>query len=935
MPRLMHNTTSLPRNLRVELDIKDHYGEKKKRFQRNGPASRKDRRREERNSKKTNSRQGPGGFHGGQRQGYQERGGRDNDDNLDGMDSDMGGSDDEGDVMAKLKAAKQKKAAPKPSGEEDVMAQLKAAKQKKAATPKAGAEEDVMAQLKAAKQKQKETQSKAGDSKSKKGKKRDHDGDEDMNDVPSAPKVSRAVQEKLDQDDAEIAALEKRLGLKKGKKLPKSFADDGLDDLLGDLDDGSADEGRKRKREADDWLRSKRRKAQGLKSDSESGEDDSDMGSDMGLDDLDELEDGDLDDLDDMDDEDEDDEEEEGDEDDDAFGEFDEDDEDEDEGVDEEEDKPAPKKRENPYVAPVAPEPTENKPQKYIPPSLRAASNSESETLIRLRRQAQGHLNKLSEANMVSILSEYEKLYRDYPRGEVTSTLINLLFGLICERSALQDTFVILHAGFIAAVYKVVGIDFGAQLVQKIVEMFDAGGDEKGKFEGKEAINLISLLSQLYNFHVIGSTLIFDYIRLFLQEITEENTELLLKIIRNSGPQLRQDDPSSLKDIVLLIQPAVAKAGEAALTVRTKFMIDTITDLKNNRMKSGVGVGSTTVTSEHITKMRKILGGLNNSRVIRATEPISISRDDIHNASKKGKWWLVGASWKEDPLESARNELSATNQHGLPAEADDSDSEGEPDYASLAKAHRMNTDVRRSIFVAIMSAPDYQDAHVRLLKLRLKRAQEYEIPRVLTHCAMEEEAYNPYYMLIARRLCGEMGRRIKISFMYTLWNIFKRMGETGADEDEDDDFHADDEQSNMPMKSVVNLAKFYGTLIADGTLNLGILKTLNFAYLQSKTSTFVELLLITTIQQSQKSKRSKKDKKKKKAGEDEEARDEQALMEIFMRTRDTPQVVKGLMYFIRKVVSKSDIVSEKEQKVVRWGCKVAVDALKVVAKESD
>ncbi|KAI9037274.1 MIF4G domain-containing protein [Aspergillus affinis] len=912
MPRLMHNTTSLPRNLRVELDIKDHYGEKqKKRNQRNGPASRKDRRREERNSKKTKPQQRSGGYQGGQRQGYHQRGGNDDD----GMDSDMGGSDDEGDVMAKLKAAKQKKTA----------------------TSKPSAEEDAMAKLKAAKQKQKETQSKPSDTKSKKSKKKDVDSDEDMDDVSSAPKVSRAVQEKLDQDDAEIAALEKRLGLKKGKKLPKSFADDGLDELLGDLDDGSADEGRKRKREADDWLQSKRRKAQGLQPDSESGEDDSDMGSDLGLDDLDDLEEGDSDDLDDMD-EDEDDDEEEGDEDDDdAFGEFDEDDEDEDEHdeeadeeADEEEDKPAPKKRENPYVAPVAPEPTENKPQKYIPPSLRAASNSESETLIRLRRQAQGHLNKLSEANMVSILSEFEKLYRDYPRGEVTSTLINLLFGLICERSALQDTFVILHAGFIAAVYKVVGIDFGAQLVQKIVEMFDAGGDEKGKFGGKEAINLISLLSQLYNFHVIGSTLIFDYIRLFLQEITEDNTELLLKIIRNSGPQLRQDDPSSLKDIVLLIQPAIAKAGESALTVRTKFMIDTITDLKNNRMKSGVGVGSTTVTSEHITKMRKILGGLNNSRAIRATEPISIGRNDIHNASKKGKWWLVGASWKEDPLESARNELSTTNQHGLPADADESDSEGEPDYASLAKAHRMNTDVRRSIFVAIMSAPDYQDAHVRLLKLRLKRAQEFEIPRVLTHCAMEEEAYNPYYTLIARRLCGEMGRRIKISFMYTLWNIFKRMGETGADEDDDDDFHADDEQSNLPMKSVVNLAKFYGTLIADGTLNLGVLKTLNFAYLQSKTSTFVELLLITTIQQSQKSKRGKKEKKK-----DEDVRDEQALMEIFVRTRDTPQVVKGLMYFIRKVVSKSDIVSEKEQKVVRWGCKVAVDALKVVAKETD
>ncbi|KAL4741351.1 hypothetical protein BDV11DRAFT_72819 [Aspergillus similis] len=840
MPRPRHNTTSLPRGLRQELGIRDRYGERKnKRIEK----SRKDLRREERAG---NKRGGPVSKRSAT---SRHRDDEDDDDDF----NDLGdGSDFEGDL-----------------GESDED------------------EGDVMAKLKAAKQKEKLS---AGSRKAE---------DDDLRDA-SRKKVSKAVQEKLEQDDAEIAVLEKKLGLKKGK-LPKSFAEDGLDELLGDLGGGSADEDRKRKREADEWLLNKRRKAQGMpveeSEDSSSDDSDEDLGSFP---------------------------------DDEDIGEFDEED-----GDDKSEDEqPAPKKRENPYVAPVAAT-AEDKPGKYIPPSLRAASNSESESLTRLRRQAQGHLNKLSEANLVSILAEFEKLYREYPRQNVTSTLITLLFGLICERSALQDTFIILHAGFIAAVYKVMGMDFGAEVVQKIVETFDAGGDERGKFEGKEMINLISLLSQLYNFHVVGSALVFDYIRLFLQDINEDNTELLLKVIRNSGPQLRQDDPSSLKDIVLLIQPAVAEAGAASLSVRTKFMIDTITDLKNNRLKLAA---NSTIASEHITKMRKILGSLNNSRVIRATEPISISRSDIHNSSKKGKWWLIGASWKEDPLESARQELSSlpvANAHQATVVADD-DSDAEPDYASIAKAHRMNTDVRRSIFVAIMSATDYQDAHVRLLKLRLKRAQEFEIPRVLTHCAMEEDAHNPYYTLIARRLCGELGRRIKISFMFTLWNIFKRMGESGDMEDDDEDgstLHGEDEENPLSMKSVVNLAKMYASLIADGTLTLGILKTLNFAYLQPKTKAFVEVLMISIIQQSQKQKKNKKSKSKSKL---EDSLVEQPLVEIFMKAEDTPQIIKGCIFFLRKVVAKTDIVaSEKEAVMVKWGVRVAVDALKVVeSKES-
>ncbi|KAL2868631.1 MIF4G domain-containing protein [Aspergillus lucknowensis] len=854
MPRPRHNTTFLPRGLRQELGIRDRFGEKKKR--RIEELSRQERRQEERAGRKA---PGPATTKRGRTRGRDEY---DDEEVFDGFEDgsdyrgDLGESDEEEDVMAKLRAAKQKNEKPN------------------SITKKTKKALELTAE------------------------------DEKVADVPRK-KVSKAVQEKLEQDDAEIAALEKKLGLKKGK-IPKNFADDGLGDLLGDLDEGSADESRKRKREADEWLLNKRRKAQGLEPVGDSEEPDSDLGSDEDFESFDDM--GDMAGLED------------------------------DEDQESEEEQTTPKKKENPYIAPV-PAAAEPQPPKYIPPSLRAASNSESESLTRLRRQAQGQLNKLSEANLVSILAEFEKLYREYPRQNVTSTLLSLLFGLICERSALQDTFIILHAGFIAAVYRVVGTDFGAEIVQKIVETFDTGGDERGKFEGKETINLIALLSQLYNFHVIGSTLIFDYIRLFLQDINEENTELLLKIIRNSGPQLRQDDPSSLKDIVLLIQPAVVKAGADSLSVRTKFMIDTITDLKNNRLKSAA---NSTVASEHITKMRKILGLLNNSRVIRASEPISISRNDIHNSSKKGKWWLVGASWKEDPLASAQRELStlpSSNQTAAATGIED-DSDGEPDYASLAKAHRMNTDVRRSIFVAIMSATDYQDAHVRLLKLRLKRAQEFEIPRVLTHCALEEEAYNPYYTLIARRLCGELGRRIKVSFMYTLWNVFKRMGETGdlGDDEDDDGFHGEDEENALSMKEIVNLAKMYASLIADGTLTLGVLKTLNFAYLQPKTKNFAELLMISIIQQSQKKKKKKKKKKgekpKLKSDGEESEFDEKPLVEIFMRSRDTPQIVKGCIFFLRKVVAKTDIVSsDKEEKMVKWGVRVAVDALKVVEGE--
>ena len=61
-----------------------------------------------------------------------------------------------------------------------------------------------------------------------------------------------------------------------------------------------------------------------------------------------------------------------------------------------------------------------------------------------------------------------------------------------------------------------------------------AGGEADGR--GKEASNLIVLLSELYNFQVVSCILVYDLIRGLLEgELTEFKVELLLKITRSAS----------------------------------------------------------------------------------------------------------------------------------------------------------------------------------------------------------------------------------------------------------------------------------------------------------------------------------------------------------------------------------------------------------------
>ena len=82
--------------------------------------------------------------------------------------------------------------------------------------------------------------------------------------------------------------------------------------------------------------------------------------------------------------------------------------------------------------------------------------------------------------------------------------------------------------------------------------------------------------------------------------------------------------------------------------------------------------------------------------------------------------------------------------------------DGIPDWNEIAKAQRMNTDVRRAIFISIMSAHDYMDAFTKLEKLNLKNKQSLEVPKVLVHCLSVDSAqngYNPYYCLLYTSRC--------------------------------------------------------------------------------------------------------------------------------------------------------------------------------------
>ncbi|KDE02597.1 hypothetical protein MVLG_06859 [Microbotryum lychnidis-dioicae p1A1 Lamole] len=511
-------------------------------------------------------------------------------------------------------------------------------------------------------------------------------------------------------------------------------------------------------------------------------------------------------------------------------------------------------------AGPAPPAPT----ARYVPPQLRNLAKNvlrsvpvstpvtaprrtdEPPADSRIRRQLLGHLNRLSSSNMMPIIDAISAIYDTNPRALVSNAFSSLLLETISTRDNLGDQLLITYAALVAAMAYVVGLELSAGVVSKTIELFDASYNEgtdtssterpqapsqpvafEGRPGSKTCLNLTAFLAELYNFSVVGCTIVYDIIRFFIKNgLGELDVELLSRLMKRSGSHLRQDDPSALKEIVALVKEQAALSDvSSSMNSRTKFMLEMLTDVKNNKLKSDF-VG----TNDGYSSLKKLiasLGKMNSSY----HEPLRITLSDIRNSSSRGKWWLVGAAWAG--IAEAEVDTSCAGPPGGQRSVGLEDG-----ILKLARAHGMNTDVRRTIFVILMSGEDYADACDRLLQLGLTDVQQREIVRVLLRCSGNERRYNPYYTLVSAEL-AKRSHGFRITLQYCLWDFLRELGKDSVGREElVNSIDMDTTGGTVSPRRVHNLARLYAWCIAKDALSLTVLKPVSFATIKRRRQIF-------------------------------------------------------------------------------------------------
>jgi nucleolar MIF4G domain-containing protein 1 len=319
--------------------------------------------------------------------------------------------------------------------------------------------------------------------------------------------------------------------------------------------------------------------------------------------------------------------------------------------------------------------------------------------------------------------------------------------------------------------------------------------------------NFTFAMIHFYIFQNITSKIYYEIIKYFIDNFNELFSEMLLILLSYIGIEIRKEDPESLKEIISDINKKynfIKISSQKENVGKLKFIVDMIDDIRNNKyMKFNL--------SEKFNFFKTFINTNKKHFNIENVEKVDISIKYLQGLDKT-KHLLMNDDIQSGGSSSLISGIDPNNSSEIYIPDDLLDDNTSKLLEKKMKRLKMTTDLKKTIFIAIVNSIDCNDAFERVMRLNLKKDQSREIIKTIVTLCNEEKCYNPFYKLLLDKLISvEKGH--KYTFHYCIWDHMKIMVNYST---------------SAELKKIHNLSKLTADLLATEKISLPVL--LNFGF---------------------------------------------------------------------------------------------------------
>ncbi|CAH8330574.1 unnamed protein product [Eruca vesicaria subsp. sativa] len=378
----------------------------------------------------------------------------------------------------------------------------------------------------------------------------------------------------------------------------------------------------------------------------------------------------------------------------------------------------------------------------YIPPFKLARMMKEVEdkssveyqrlTWDALRKSINGLVNKVNVSNIKNIIPELfaENLIRG--RG---------LFCRSCMKSQMASP------GFtdvFAALVAVINAKFpevAELLLKRVVLQLKRAYKRNDK---PQLLAAVKFIAHLVNQQVAEEIIALELVTILLENLSDDSVEVAVGFVTECGAMLQDVSPKGLHGIFERFR-GILHEGE--IDKRVQYLIEGLFAIRKAKFQGHPAVRpELDLVEEKYSHDISIDDKIDpeTSLDVFKPDPDFIENEKKYEALKKE---LLGEDESDD--EDGSDASSDDDEEG-----DESDDEEDEEQMRIRDETETNlVNLRRTIYLTIMSSVDFEEAGHKLLKIKLEPGQEMELCIMLLECCSQERTYLRYYGLLGQRFC--------------------------------------------------------------------------------------------------------------------------------------------------------------------------------------
>ena len=392
---------------------------------------------------------------------------------------------------------------------------------------------------------------------------------------------------------------------------------------------------------------------------------------------------------------------------------------------------------------------------------------------------------------------------------------IDVITGLFCRSIQRSQAQALPFSAVYAAMVAIVNTKLpqvGELLVKRLIVQF------KKAFKRNDKPVLIAsttFLAQLTNVQVCHEMIAAQILLLLLHHPTDDSVEIAVNLTRECGQHLEEMNPAIANAIFDQFRHIL---NDSDIETRTQFMIEVLFQVRKDKYKDNVSVPEDLDLVEEEDQITHRIG-LDDE--LDVEDGLNIFKYDAEfeeheEAYKKLKVEILGEADGDD--DDNEYESGSGSESGPEETAE----------RELEIKDQTNTDLvnlRRTIYLTIMSSIDFEEACHKLMKITLPAGQESELPSMIVECCSQEKTYSKFFGLLGER--------------------FAKLNRLWANEFEASFEHYFSTIHRFETNRLRNIARFWGHMLSSDATGWHVLSIihLNEEETTSSSRIFIKILI--------------------------------------------------------------------------------------------